>query len=514
MSRLTRVTSSLAGISVVAVAFVLFRSAVWVFWEQSYFESDQAIVGLMAKHLAERRAFPLTFYGQQYMLAVESWLIAPGFKLFGASVLTLRLPLVAINIVIAVLLLKILVDHARLTPRAAFIASLFFLLAPIIAASRLVEAQGANVEPFLYTLLLWLTRANPLAFGVIGGIGFTHREFTAYAIMAIVVLELWHGAFFRRSNLGAKAIVFAEVIGIALIVRLLMGHADLLGPGTAGTLGSEVLNGQPRFWLSRVCWNPAALVPNLRWLGQENLAALFGFRVGPLSDYVRSSLMAGHAWAFVALVALLMTAGIAAILGRSSHDIHARSDGVPDVAFPAYIVLVGLQAVIVYAFLGCLVQDRALVRYTLLALLIPVGLMAWLLQHGRPPVVRGVAVVAVLAWAAASLTDHARLLAEYLHHPPRDEYRDFASFLEHEGIRYGEAPYWTAYQIDFLTDERVTLGSYEKVRIKQYEDIVHQHMDESVLVFFDDPCTDRDAVHFERWCLLYFERARHPRSGG
>ena len=91
----------------------------------------------MSKHLAELRAFPLVFYGQQYMLAVESWLTAPVFKLFGASVLTLKLPLVAINIVIAVLLLKILVDDVRLAPRAAFIASLFFLLAPPIAASSL-----------------------------------------------------------------------------------------------------------------------------------------------------------------------------------------------------------------------------------------------------------------------------------------------------------------------------------------------------------------------------------------
>ena len=35
--------------------------------EQSFFDSDQAIVGLMAKHLSELRAFPVFFYGQTYM---------------------------------------------------------------------------------------------------------------------------------------------------------------------------------------------------------------------------------------------------------------------------------------------------------------------------------------------------------------------------------------------------------------------------------------------------------------
>ena len=49
------------------------RSWFYIAWEESFFSSDQAIVGLMAKHLAERRAWPLFFYGQEYQLAVEAW---------------------------------------------------------------------------------------------------------------------------------------------------------------------------------------------------------------------------------------------------------------------------------------------------------------------------------------------------------------------------------------------------------------------------------------------------------
>ena len=43
------------------------------------FDSDQAIVGLMAKHLSELQTFPLYFYGQGYMLGVEAWIAAPFF---------------------------------------------------------------------------------------------------------------------------------------------------------------------------------------------------------------------------------------------------------------------------------------------------------------------------------------------------------------------------------------------------------------------------------------------------
>ena len=62
----------LATVALLTVA----RSAVFVFWEGAHFDANQAVIGLMAKHLAELRAFPLFMYGQSYQLAVESWLIA------------------------------------------------------------------------------------------------------------------------------------------------------------------------------------------------------------------------------------------------------------------------------------------------------------------------------------------------------------------------------------------------------------------------------------------------------
>ena len=52
----------------------------------------------MAKHLIEGRAFPLFFYGQNYMLAVEAWAAAPFFLISGATVTSLRLSILAWNI--------------------------------------------------------------------------------------------------------------------------------------------------------------------------------------------------------------------------------------------------------------------------------------------------------------------------------------------------------------------------------------------------------------------------------
>jgi hypothetical protein len=57
--------------------------------------SDEATMGLMAKHIAERGELPIFFYGQSYMGPVEAYVGALLMPLFGASTFTLRLGLLA-----------------------------------------------------------------------------------------------------------------------------------------------------------------------------------------------------------------------------------------------------------------------------------------------------------------------------------------------------------------------------------------------------------------------------------
>ena len=164
----------------VAVALVIARSAVFLLWEQAAFDSDQAIFGLMAKHIAEGRAFPMFIYGDRYLMAVQAWLAAPLFLVFEPSVALLKLPVVLINAATAALLVFVLHRDAGLRPATALLASLFFAAMPPIMAKLLAETGGGNPEPFLYVLLLWVLRARPLAFGLVFAFGFVHREFTAY----------------------------------------------------------------------------------------------------------------------------------------------------------------------------------------------------------------------------------------------------------------------------------------------------------------------------------------------
>jgi hypothetical protein len=91
----------------VAAILIIVRTAVFLFFEGS-FNSDQAITGLMTTHLIEGRAFPVFKYGQDYQLAVQVWMAAPLFMLFGPSEFLLRLPLLFVNIGLATLLIQLL----------------------------------------------------------------------------------------------------------------------------------------------------------------------------------------------------------------------------------------------------------------------------------------------------------------------------------------------------------------------------------------------------------------------
>src|SRR5512141_1893457 len=103
-------------VALAVVLLVLLRCAAATLYEGFYFDSDQAIVGLMAKHLSTFHDFPLYYYGQNYMLGVQAWIIAPFFWLFRPSVAVMRLPLVLLNVVVALSLVWALVRTLSLRP--------------------------------------------------------------------------------------------------------------------------------------------------------------------------------------------------------------------------------------------------------------------------------------------------------------------------------------------------------------------------------------------------------------
>ncbi len=293
------------------VALTIARSLPFVFRSSFAFDSDQAIFGLMAKHIATGRAFPLFMYGTSYILAVEAWLAAPLFLIAGVSVAALKLPLLAMNVAIAALLVTLLEREAGLRPRDALIASLFFVLAPPGTATELLAPIGGNVEPLLYVLLLWLTRKRPVLFGAVLGVGFLQREFTIYGLAALVIVELASGIRARADGrrLLSALRVAAEIWLIAQFLRPLASPA---GPGT--TVADLVTPPNNLANLAgRICFDVHSLATGIGRLITVHWPVLFGTKVVPIGAFlVESSISQGAAWSGIILAGAfgLMIAGI------------------------------------------------------------------------------------------------------------------------------------------------------------------------------------------------------------
>jgi hypothetical protein len=453
---------------------VLGRSAVFILVPESYFDSDQAIVGLMAKHLAELRAFPVFLYGQTYMLGVEAWLAAPLFAVFGVSATVLKLPLLAMNLVIAVLLVRTFERETDLRSETAALAALPFVVPPVGMAAAFLDSSGGSLEPYLYVLLIWVTRHRPILCGLVFGIGFLNREFTVYGVIALACVEALEGTLFTR----AGAVRAGRLIGIAaavwVVVQGLKQLSSASGPGTSVADTFTASNNLMEL-AARTCVSPIAALGGVGRLFSLHWPAILGTAPYPLSAFSIESRVAqgfaGTSW-LPLIIVLLSVGGI--LLARRSTP-HR-----PPPRFAQYLVLVGVFSAGGYLFGRCGEVNFFSMRYELLSLLGLVGLAAWFLSVPAPTGLRAAWVGAFSAWIVLLAVPHVRLISEYSRDRPVPAKQELIRALDAAGIRYGKADYWLAYYIDFMTGERMVFAADAPQRILLYNAIVADHAAEAV----------------------------------
>lgn len=458
----------------IVLLVVAARSVVFVFRPESYFDADQAIVGLMAKHLSELRAFPVFLYGQTYMLGVEAWLAAPLFALAGVSATALKMPLLGMNAAIAALLVRAFERDMGLRPALAATAALPFVLPAPGLASAFLDASGGTIEPLLYVLLLWVTRDRPLLCGVVFGVGFLNREFTIYGLAALAGVAALDRNLFTR----AGAMRFGRVVGVGvaiwLLVQALKHLSSASGPGTSVADTFTASNNLVEL-AGRVCVSPASAVAGAERLMSIHWPAILGTEPMPLARFaIESYVWQGLPWSsgLPAVLVLLSIAGIAlAAVPRPPRPTRAR--------FGQYLVLAGIFSAAGYVLGRCGEVNILSLRYDLLSVLGIVGLGGWFLAAGAPAVLRAAWALVLAAWMAIAAVPHVRLMAEYATDPPVAPKIEVIRALDAHGIRYGTADYWLAYYIDFMTNERIVLASTAPQRILMYNAIVAEHRGEA-----------------------------------
>lgn len=469
-----------------AAVLVVIRTLAFVVHPTLTFDADQAVIGLMAKHIAEGTAWPVHQYALTYVVAVTAYLVAPFMWLLGPTLLALRLPLLVMNVLVGVGLVAT-VARTGVRPAVALVAALPLLAAAPGTSAALMDALGMTIEPLAFVLAIWWLRHRPLALGIVAALGFRVREFAAYGVAALLLTEAVSGRLFTRDAIRAWGLTAIGAAGTFGMIAGLARFETPRGPGTwVDEAGSELSTLSGAF-----CFDPSWAIRNIVDLGASYLGILYGAVAMPVDEaIVRSDSTQGMPglWLVVGVALLAMTTRTIAGMPRLWAD-----RGSDRVGLGLFLAAVGAQAVLVYAMSRCGPLSALTLRYALLGLFLPTGLLLLFLHVERRAWARGAALAVLVLLAMVNLRDHVRLLHEEATSPQVANRVLLAEALERGGVRYAYADYWTAYYVSFITAERVLVVPDLLSRVAFYEKEVTAHADEAVRIS-TTPCGDAPEI--------------------
>jgi hypothetical protein len=232
------------------------------------FNSDEAIVALMARHILHGIDFPLFFYGQAYMGSFDAILVALGFGLFGEQVWVIRLVQIILytGLILTTYFIALNISQTR---TLALLASLFMMIPSINITLYTTVSLGGYGEALLIgnlILLCALLIRNEIRnfefikpklsflFGILIGFGFWVFGLTlVFSISAMIYLG-WlvkKTAFYREKTDAFRKILLYIVVGTILgltpvIFHVLSGGAgavirELMGSAIAGAGGDTLI---------------------------------------------------------------------------------------------------------------------------------------------------------------------------------------------------------------------------------------------------------------------------------
>ncbi|GIG86399.1 hypothetical protein [Plantactinospora endophytica] len=408
--------------------------------------SDEAVTGLVARHIAQGRDFPLFFYGQHYMGALESYLAAPLFAVLGSSTFALRLP----NLLLYAAFLALMWQLTRrlYSPwLAAVTVGLLALGSDRILKNQLI-AGGGYPEMNPAGALLVLLAVNL-------GLGAVRRTGPAYAGFGLVAgLTLWDD-WLILPYVGAAG---ALLLGFRW--RALGGRSGLaLGAGSAVGLVPIVLHNLTAAPEHRSLAVYAGLGGGAgSWPDRLHGAVLFGLPMGTgLCPPGRCT--PWQLWWGVAYPVLL---GVAVLLAWRA--LRRATDRVTRVRQAGRLALLAGAAtsLLAYAASGAAATSPVESARYLSVLLISTPAVLWplwsaLTRPYRP--VRLAAAVPLAGLAVSMLLASASLLVASPELAGRaTQRRDLVAGLDRLGVREFYTDYWTCNTVIFLSRERIVCG--------------------------------------------------------
>lgn len=446
----SRERRTLAAILVLALAL----RAVILFTGQSALRSDEAVVGLMAKHIVTRGETPLFLYGQPYGggHALVAYLAAPLFALFGRSALLLTGLSAALSLVNVALVWAI--ARRMLGYGAAAVAALLYACSPpVVYQSCLVNGGTETFLLALLALFFFLRtyldgRTRPL-YGFLTGLfcGLAYWGMDYALLYPVVFVLLWLLSGPRRSWKLLGAFAAGGVIGCAPLLAYNATHGfehirHMFSPGAGASVG----------FLGHVLGAIGGLFTG-------DLAAFFG---GDIDDFRPVGPGAWlHAFAALAACAILLFR----FRGEVARRLCARPlAGEPLPPFPAAFlpVLFILVYLGMYSVAKFSLPELRTPRYFLpLCPFVSMALAVLVMEFKGKARTAALLAVGLIALHGAALSLQIGMRPWHEEHNVRtsgSEVRALGQALEERGVTIAFAPYEIQWRLMFETDEAVLVS--------------------------------------------------------
>ncbi len=423
---------------------------VWYLWHDPI-NADQAVIGIAARRILAGHLYAF-LPGLRYE-AVEPYLVAAVFSVFGSSALTLNIPVVVCDAAACVLVWRTAVRLSRRGDVAAVCAAAMWVAPQSAVWNSTLEYGFRGVTLLCGSAMLLLALRlyqgssqwwNAPLLGALLGVGWwSSPEIVYFAVPGAV----WTVGWLWRARSEPSALRRrAAAAGGGLLAA---------GVGALPWLWDNVTSGFPSLEVSKADL-PGVVPPYGARLGD--------FFRGALPTVLDLRVPRSGAWdvpAALGIVALVVL-GVA-LAAAALWQLWRRGDGsavaVGTLAYPFVLAATPVSA------------DWLSARYTnflvpLLALLLAATLREVWDPHRRAPAHRvarvrtriwllsGAFLVGVVAMSVVAFGDLRAinvLPGSRLGASPNRPAQQLASGMERAGIRGGYADYWVAYKLDFLT---------------------------------------------------------------
>ncbi len=205
-------------------------------------DSDEAIVGLMAKHIIEGRGVPTFYYGQHYMGSLEALCAGLLFLIMGVTTVALKLVPFTFSLVFLALIYQLALELFD-----KYVARLALLFAAMPSSVLIIwssKARGGFIEIMCLgaLALLWTTR---------------WIKADQPKLLATLMIGLLLGLGWWINN---QVIYFMAPIGLVMLFRCLSERQALLSVAQHALVGcfSFLLGGLP-YWLYNIKHDFASL---------------------------------------------------------------------------------------------------------------------------------------------------------------------------------------------------------------------------------------------------------------